>query len=86
MPIKNFSSSREENDSDFLKVTIMAIAEGKNKNHSIFTLEGMKTNKDSFINKPILCAFPNQQIGDNHNFDIVVDPETGEPYQSFLDK
>ena len=86
MPIKNFSSSREGNDSDFLKVTIMAIAEGKNKNHSIFTLEGMKTNKDSFINKPILCAFPNQQIGDNHNFDIVVDPETGEPYQSFLDK
>lgn len=86
LPVKNFSSSREGDNADFLKVTLMAIAEGKNLNNSIFTLEGMKTNKDTFINKPILCAFPNKQIGDNHNFDIAFDPETGEEYQTFLDK
>ena len=86
LPVRNFYSSREENDSDFLKVTLMAIAEGKNLNKSIFTLEGMKTNKDTFINKPILCAFPNRQVGDNHNFEIAVDPETGEEYQTFLGK
>ena len=86
LPVKNFSSSREGDNADFLKVTLMAVAEGKNLNNSIFTLEGMKTNKDTFINKPILCAFPNKQIGDNHNFDIAFDPETGEEYQTFLDK
>lgn len=86
LPVKNFSSSKEEDDSDFLKVTLMAIAEGKNLNKSIFTLRGMEINKDTFINKPILCAFPNRQIGDNHNFEITIDPETNEPYQSFLNK
>ena len=86
IPVKNFSSSREMDDSDFLKVTLMAIAEGKNLNKSIFTLEGMKKHKNSFINKPILCAFPNNQIGDNHNFDIAINPETNEEYQTFLDK
>ena len=86
LPVKNFSSSKEEEDSDFLKVTLMAIAEGKNLNKSIFTLRGMELNKDTFINKPILCAFPNGQIGDNHNFEIAIDPETAEPYQTFLGK
>ena len=86
LPVKNFSSSKEEDNSDFLKVTLMAIAEGKNLNKSIFTLQGMEINKDTFINKPILCAFPNRQIGDNHNFEITIDPETNEPYQSFLNK
>ena len=86
LPVKNFSSSKEEEDSDFLKVTLMAIAEGKNLNKSIFTLKGMELNKDTFINKPILCAFPNGQIGDNHNFEIAIDPETAEPYQTFLGK
>lgn len=42
----------------------MAVAEGKNLNKSIFTYEGMEKNKNTFINKPILCAFPNGQIGD----------------------
>jgi hypothetical protein len=42
----------------------MAIAEGKNANRSIFTLKGMEAHKDSFVNKPILCAFPSGQIGD----------------------
>lgn len=86
LPVKNFSSSREEDESDFLKVTLMVVAEGKNLNKSIFTLEGMKVNKNTFINKPILCAFPNRQIGDNHNFEIAVDPETSEEYQTFLGK
>ena len=86
LPVRNFSSSREEDSSDFLKVTLMAVAEGKNLNKSIFTLEGMKVNKDTFINKPILCAFPNGQIGDNHNFEIAVDPETSQEYQTFLGK
>ena len=86
LPVKNFSSSREEDNSDFLKVTLMAVAEGKNLNKSIFTYEGMEKNKNTFINKPILCAFPNGQIGDNHNFEIAVDPETSEEYQTFLGK
>ena len=86
LPVRNFSSSREEDSSDFLKVTLMAVAEGKNLNKAIFTLEGMKVNKDTFINKPILCAFPNGQIGDNHNFEIAVDPETSQEYQTFLGK
>ena len=55
LPVKNFSSSKEEDNSDFLKVTLMAIAEGKNLNKSIFTYEGMEKHKDTFINKPILC-------------------------------
>ena len=86
LPVKNFSSSKEEDSSDFLKVTLTAIAEGKNLNKSIFTYEGMEKHKDTFINKPILCAFPNGQMGENHNFEIAVDPETNEEYQTFLGK
>lgn len=86
LPVRNFSSSSEESNSDFLKVTLMAIAEGKNANKSIFTLEGMQKHKNSFVNKPILCAFPHGQIGDNHNFELTVDPQTNEVYQTFLGK
>jgi len=86
LPVRNFSSSKEESDSDFLKVTLMAIAEGKNANRSIFTLKGMEAHKNSFVNKPILCAFPSGQIGDNHNFELTVDPQTNEVYQTFLGK
>ena len=69
----------------------MAIKEGKNLNDSFFTLEGMEKFKNTFIEQPLLCAYPRNlmgdgyKIGDAHNSKLAYDKETDTEYYSYLD-
>ncbi|MEG1757804.1 MAG: hypothetical protein RR235_05020 [Oscillospiraceae bacterium] len=39
----------------------------------------------TFVGRPILCAYVAEKIGDGHNMRERTDPETGERYYSFMD-
>ena len=75
---------------DFLEIEILAIAEGKNRNKTSFTLESMKKAIPTFYNKFILGYFNIQGDGNSdghfeeHNSDIKYDAECGEMYYSYL--
>lgn len=75
---------------DFLEIEILAIAEGKNRNKTSFTLESMKKAIPTFYNKFILGYFNVQGDVNNdghfeeHNSDIKYDAECDEMYYSYL--
>lgn len=75
---------------DFLEIEILAIAEGKNRNKTSFTLESMKKAIPTFYNKFILGYFNVQGDVNNdghfeeHNSDIKYDVECDEMYYSYL--
>lgn len=75
---------------DFLEIEILAIAEGKNRNKTSFTLESMKKAIPTFYNKFILGYFNVQGDGNSdghfeeHNSDIKYDAECNEMYYSYL--
>jgi hypothetical protein len=91
IPVRTYDVKTTDNP-DFTVVKIMAIKEGLNLNNSIFTLEGMQQCKDSFLGKPLMCAFPKDYInnsykmGDEHNDDgLKYDKDTDTYYYSYLD-
>lgn len=75
---------------DFLEIEILAIAEGKNRNKTSFTLESMRKAIPTFYNKFILGYFNVQGDINNdghfeeHNSDIKYDVECDEMYYSYL--
>lgn len=89
IPIKVYSVSDSDNP-DFLHVKLQAIKEGLNLNDSNFLLEGMKTCKDTFKGKPLMCAFPKDytnndyKLGDGHNSELCWDDEENLFYYSYL--
>ena len=76
-------------DKDFLSIEIYAIAEGENRNRSSFTLEAMQDAIPTFFNKFILGYFnvDDKKNGtgefEEHNSDIMYDPELEEFYWSY---
>lgn len=62
------------------KVSLMLLNGKRNRNGWVY--ENISQNLSQFVNIPILCAWVNDKP-DGHNFDIKVDPETGQEYASF---
>lgn len=89
IPIKKYSII--QNNDDFLYVRLQIIKEGLNLNNSNFLLEGMQKCKNTFKQKPILCAYPkdyingNYKLGDGHNSETCYDSEEDILYYSYLD-
>jgi len=85
--IRRFAANKVEVENigqDFLKLTIYAIADGMNRNSSIFTLESMQNAIPSVFNKPILAAYnPVTNDTESHNLQIKQDRTTGEYYEDF---
>jgi hypothetical protein len=90
IPVENFTLENSNND-DFAKVKIMCVKEGLNLNDSNFLLEGMQKSKDSFAQKPLMCAFPknflsdDHKLGDGHNSELKIDEDNDTYYYSYLD-
>lgn len=63
------------------KVSLMLLNGLKNRNGWVY--EGIEKNLSQFVDIPILCAWVRNKP-DGHNFDIRVDPVTGEEYPSFI--
>lgn len=89
LPIKKYSIV--QNDDNFLYVRLQVIKEGLNLNGSDFLLEGMQKSKDSFHQKPLLCAFPKNymtgeyKLGDGHTSEEKYDSDEDILYYSYLD-
>lgn len=89
IPIKKYTIIN--NNDDFLFVKLQIIKEGLNLNDSNFLLDGMEKCKDTFHQKPLLCAFPydymegKYKIGDGHNSELIYDQEEDIYYYSYLD-
>ncbi len=63
-------------DKYLFDVEIMVLKPGKNNNDWIFPEETLLEYGQTFRGKPILCAYKGLKIGDGHNFDEYIDPET----------
>lgn len=89
IPIKKYSII--QNSDEFLYVRLQIIKEGLNLNGSDFLLTGMESSKDTFKQKPLLCAFPKDwksgkyKMGDGHSSNIAYDEDEDELYYSYLD-
>lgn len=61
------------------RVEIMALNSEVNRNHWKYI--NLEKHLDEFKNIPLLTAYlPNGKVGDGHNFDVAVNPLTGEEY------
>lgn len=65
-------------DEKYFYVEIRALKPGVNRNRWDFTLEGIKKHGKSFAGQPILIAYKGDKIGDGHNYDLTLNPITGE--------
>ena len=65
-------------DEKYFYVEIRALKPGVNRNNWDFTLEGIKKNGQTFVGQPLLIAYVGDKIGDGHNFDLTLNPNTGE--------
>lgn len=89
IPVKKYTILN--NNDDFLYVKLQIIKEGLNLNDSDFLLDGMEKCKDSFHQKPLLCAYPKDyltgeyKLGDGHNGELLLDPDNDTFYYSYLD-
>jgi len=64
----------ESNNKDFLRLKLYAIAEGLNRNSSIFTLQAMQKAIPTIFNKPVLCNYsPLLNDAKEHDFKISTD-------------
>lgn len=65
-------------DEKYFYVEIRALKPGVNRNNWDFTLEGIRKNGNTFEGQPLLIAYKGNKIGDGHNFDMTLNPLTGE--------
>lgn len=72
------------NNGDFLRLDIMAIAEGLSANGTYFTLESMKKAIPTFYNKPILAYYnKGKKDVEEHNFMVSYDMELEEAFSDY---
>lgn len=73
-----YSMALTTQDEKYFYVEIRALKPGVNRNNWDFTLEGIQKNGHTFEGQPLLIAYKGEKIGDGHNFDMKVNPLTGE--------
>lgn len=78
-----YSMSLTTQDEKYFYVEIRALKPGVNRNEWDFTLEGIKKNGKTFVGQPLLIAYVNGKIGDGHNYDLTLNPLTGELQEDF---
>lgn len=72
------------NNGDFLRLDIMAIAEGLSANGTYFTLESMEKAIPTFYNKPILAYYnKGKKDVEEHNFMVSYDMELEEAFSDY---
>lgn len=72
-------------DEKYFYVEIRALKPGVNRNNWDFTMSGIEKNGKSFVGQPLLIAYKGDKIGDGHNYDLTLNPKTGEIEADFRD-
>lgn len=80
-----YTMSLMREDEKYFYVEIRALKPGVNRNNWDFTLEGIRQNGKTFVGQPLLIAYVGDKIGDGHNFDLTLNPKTGELEADFRD-